>query len=222
MTAIPSGTRGAVHRRKSRTCTRLESPKRSANWGKRGMIDQNGGLGGGGVPNYGGKSTWVRDDHRDGIIERSISSFDANARPIRAVWASGGVLRPFDVWLSNRWQVAGTLLYPTMLSRAYARSAVCARYEPRCRSKVRSFLKGDVCSLCDEQGTVSHVACQNFSSKRPISDWRGTPKWRFEGRHRLQEPKMGRLSVWKTFPDPEDSHANRRTEEGEAGSSRFN
>ncbi|SDZ60094.1 glutamate 5-kinase [Jannaschia faecimaris] len=103
----------------------------------------------------------------EGIIERPLSSVLKNERRYTRCLVTGETASPLKVWLSNRLQVAGTLVIPNAVAAAVA--------EGRCgisRSDIFSiqgdFTKGDVLHVYDEGGTEIARGLTNFSSEETM------------------------------------------------------
>ncbi|AXI51718.1 MULTISPECIES: glutamate 5-kinase [Alphaproteobacteria] len=103
----------------------------------------------------------------DGIIERPISSVLNNERRHTRCLASGKAASPLMIWLSNRLQVAGTLVVTDEAVRA-----ITAKERGLQRDDLVSiqgeFSKGDVLHVYDEQGNEFARGLTNFSSEETI------------------------------------------------------
>ena len=103
----------------------------------------------------------------DGIIERPISSVLNNERRHTRCLASGRGASPLMIWLSNRLQVAGTLVVSDEAVRA-----ITAKERGLQRDDLVSiqgeFSKGDVLHVYDEQGNEFARGLTNFSSEETI------------------------------------------------------
>ena len=103
----------------------------------------------------------------DGIIERPISSVLNNERRHTRCLASGKAASPLMIWLSNRLQVAGTLVVTDEAVRA-----ITAKERGLQRDDLGSiqgeFSKGDVLHVYDEQGNEFARGLTNFSSEETI------------------------------------------------------
>ena len=103
----------------------------------------------------------------DGIIERPISSVLNNERRHTRCLASGNAASPLMIWLSNRLQVAGTLVVTDEAVRA-----ITAKERGLQRDDLVSiqgeFSKGDVLHVYDEQGNEFARGLTNFSSEETI------------------------------------------------------
>ena len=103
----------------------------------------------------------------DGIIERPISSVLHNERRHTRCLASGKAASPLMIWLSNRLQVAGTLVVTDEAVRA-----ITAKERGLQRDDLVSiqgeFSKGDVLHVYDEQGNEFARGLTNFSSEETI------------------------------------------------------
>lgn len=103
----------------------------------------------------------------DGIIERPISSVLNNERRHTRCLASAKAASPLMIWLSNRLQVAGTLVVTDEAVRA-----ITAKERGLQRDDLVSiqgeFSKGDVLHVYDEQGNEFARGLTNFSSEETI------------------------------------------------------
>ena len=103
----------------------------------------------------------------DGIIERPISSVLNNERRHTRCLASGKAASPLMIWLSNRLQVAGTLVVTDEAVRA-----ITAKERGLQRDDLVSiqgeFSKGDELHVYDEQGNEFARGLTNFSSEETI------------------------------------------------------
>ena len=103
----------------------------------------------------------------DGIIERPISSVLNNERRHTRCLASGKAASPLMIWLSNRLQVAGTLVVTDEAVRA-----ITAKERGLQRDDLVSiqgeFSKRDVLHVYDEQGNEFARGLTNFSSEETI------------------------------------------------------
>jgi glutamate 5-kinase len=103
----------------------------------------------------------------DGIIERPISSVLNRERRHTRCLASGRGASPLMIWLSNRLQVAGTLVVSDDAVRA-----ITAKERGLQRDDLVSiqgeFSKGDVLHVYDEQGNEFARGLTNFSSEETI------------------------------------------------------
>jgi glutamate 5-kinase len=103
----------------------------------------------------------------DGIIERPISSVLNNERRHTRCLASAKAASPLMIWLSNRLQVAGTLVVTDEAVRA-----ITAKERGLQRDDLVSiqgeFSKGDVLHVYDEQGNEFGRGRTNFSSEETI------------------------------------------------------
>lgn len=103
----------------------------------------------------------------DGIIERPISSVLNNERRHTRCLASSKAASPLMIWLSNRLQVAGTLVVTDEAVRA-----ITAKERGLQRDDLVSiqgeFSKGDVLHVYDEQGNEFARGLTNFSSEETI------------------------------------------------------
>ncbi len=103
----------------------------------------------------------------DGIIERPISSVLNNERRHTRCLASVKAASPLMIWLSNRLQVAGTLVVTDEAVRA-----ITAKERGLQRDDLVSiqgeFSKGDVLHVYDEQGNEFARGLTNFSSEETI------------------------------------------------------
>ena len=103
----------------------------------------------------------------DGIIERPISSVLNNERRHTRCLAPGKAASPLMIWLSNRLQVAGTLVVTDEAVRA-----ITAKERGLQRDDLVSiqgeFSKGDVLHVYDEQGNEFARGLTNFSSEETI------------------------------------------------------
>lgn len=103
----------------------------------------------------------------DGIIERPISSVLNHERRHTRCLASGKAASPLMIWLSNRLQVAGTLVVTDDAVRA-----ITAKERGLQRDDLVSiqgeFSKGDVLHVYDEQGNEFARGLTNFSSEETI------------------------------------------------------
>ena len=103
----------------------------------------------------------------DGIIERPISSVLNNERRHTRCLASAKAASPLMIWLSNRLQVAGTLVVTDEAVRA-----IPAKERGLQRDDLVSiqgeFSKGDVLHVYDEQGNEFARGLTNFSSEETI------------------------------------------------------
>jgi len=103
----------------------------------------------------------------DGIIERPISSVLNRERRHTRCLASGRGASPLMIWLSNRLQVAGTLVVSDEAVRA-----ITAKERGLQRDDLVSiqgeFSKGDVLHVYDEQGNEFARGLTNFSSEETI------------------------------------------------------
>jgi glutamate 5-kinase len=103
----------------------------------------------------------------EGIIERPVSSVLKNERRHTRCLANGKAASPLMVWLSNRLQVAGTLV----VSDSVAQAIVDGQRGIN-RSDVISlqgdFTKGDVLHIYSEGGTECARGLANFSSEETM------------------------------------------------------
>lgn len=103
----------------------------------------------------------------EGIIERPVSSVLNNERRYTRCLVTGETASPLKVWLSNRLQVAGTLV----ISNEVAASVISGA-SGITRSDVMSiqgdFTKGDVLHVYNEDGEEVARGLTNFSSEETM------------------------------------------------------
>lgn len=103
----------------------------------------------------------------EGIIERPISSVLNNERRYTRCLVTGETASPLKVWLSNRLQVAGTLV----VSNDVAASVIagdCGITRGDVISIQGSFVKGDVLHVYNEVGEEVARGLTNFSSEETM------------------------------------------------------
>lgn len=103
----------------------------------------------------------------EGIIERPVSSVLKNERRHTKCLATGKSGSPLKVWLSNRLQMAGTLVVSDAVAQAIVAGARGVN-----RSEVISlqgdFTKGDVLHIYGEDGNECARGLANFSSEETM------------------------------------------------------
>ena len=103
----------------------------------------------------------------EGIIERPVSSVLKNERRYTRCLVTGETASPLKVWLSNRLQVAGTLV----VSNDVAASVIagnCGITRGDIISIQGSFVKGDVLHVYNEVGEEVARGLTNFSSEETM------------------------------------------------------
>ncbi len=103
----------------------------------------------------------------DGIIERPVSSVLKNERRYTRCLVTGETASPLKVWLSNRLQVAGTLV----VSNEVAASVIaggCGITRSDVISIQGDFTKGDVLHVYNEDGEEVARGLTNFSSEETM------------------------------------------------------
>ncbi|AKI01606.1 glutamate 5-kinase [Hoeflea sp. IMCC20628] len=103
----------------------------------------------------------------DGIIERPVSSVLNNERRYTRCLVTGETASPLKVWLSNRLQVAGTLV----VSNEVAASVIagnCGITRSDVISIQGDFTKGDVLHVYNEDGDEVARGLTNFSSEETM------------------------------------------------------
>ncbi len=99
----------------------------------------------------------------DGIIERPISSLLNRERRYTRCLVTGETASPLKIWLSNRLQVAGTLVVSNDVAAA-VRGGDHGISRENVLSIQGDFVKGDVLHVYDETGTEVARGLSNFSS----------------------------------------------------------
>lgn len=103
----------------------------------------------------------------EGIIERPVSSVLKNERRYTRCLVTGETASPLKVWLSNRLQVAGTLV----VSNEVAESVIageCGITRSDVISIQGDFTKGDVLHVYNEDGDEVARGLTNFSSEETM------------------------------------------------------
>jgi glutamate 5-kinase len=103
----------------------------------------------------------------DGIIERPVSSVLKNERRYTRCLVTGKTASPLKVWLSNRLQVAGTLVVSTEVATSVI-AGECGITRQDVISIQGDFSKGDVLHVYDEDGTEVARGLTNFSSEETM------------------------------------------------------
>ena len=103
----------------------------------------------------------------DGIIERPVSSVLKNERRYTRCLVTGKTASPLKVWLSNRLQVAGTLVVSTEVAASVI-AGECGITRQDVISIQGDFSKGDVLHVYDEDGTEVARGLTNFSSEETM------------------------------------------------------
>ena len=103
----------------------------------------------------------------DGIIERPVSSVLKNERRYTRCLVTGKMASPLKVWLSNRLQVAGTLVVSTEVAASVI-AGECGITRQDVISIQGDFSKGDVLHVYDEDGTEVARGLTNFSSEETM------------------------------------------------------
>lgn len=100
----------------------------------------------------------------EGIIERPVSSVLKNERRHTKCLANGVAASPLKVWLSNRLQVAGTLIVSDVVAKAIV-TGRRALIREDVISIQGDFTKGDVLHIYSESGEECARGLSNFSSE---------------------------------------------------------
>ena len=103
----------------------------------------------------------------NGIIERPISSLLKEERRYTRCLVTGKTASPLQVWLSNRLQVAGTLVVPNAVADSVAAGERGIRRQD-VLSIQGEFTKGDVLHIYDEDGKEVARGLTNFSSEETM------------------------------------------------------
>ncbi|MEI4260156.1 glutamate 5-kinase [Roseovarius sp. D0-M9] len=103
----------------------------------------------------------------DGIIERPISSALKGERRFTRCLVSGETASPLKIWLSNRLQVAGSLVVTDKVAKALV-AGDCGVSRADVVSIQGDFTKGDVLHVYDEAGNELARGLTNFSSEETM------------------------------------------------------
>lgn len=103
----------------------------------------------------------------DGIIERPVSSVLNNERRYTRCLVTGKTASPLKVWLSNRLQVAGTLVVSNEVAASVI-SGDCGITRSDVISIQGDFTKGDVLHVYNEDGDEVARGLTNFSSEETM------------------------------------------------------
>ncbi|CUH40518.1 Glutamate 5-kinase [Jannaschia seosinensis] len=103
----------------------------------------------------------------EGIIERPISSVLKNERRYTRCLVTGETASPLKIWLSNRLQVAGTLVVSNQVAAAVV-AGDCGIRRQDVISIQGDFVKGDVLHVYDESGAEVARGLTNFSSDETL------------------------------------------------------
>jgi len=103
----------------------------------------------------------------DGIIERPVSTVLNNERRFTRCLVTGKTASPLMVWLSNRLQVAGTLVVRNEVA-ARVSAGACGVGRGDIVSLQGDFTKGDVLHVYNEDGEEVARGLTNFSSEETM------------------------------------------------------